>query len=160
MKKNVIYICIGICIGFVVGFLSTVVIGQKETIQNVDSEKNHVVALEPFEASDSLNIKDMPVLKFAKTKYDFGTVRQGTIVNIVFEFQNTGDVPLVIYKADVSCGCLSAEYSKDPTMPGHQGVFKVKIDTKGLSGIFNKTLFVKSNATENIILMRIMGQIK
>ncbi len=149
MKKVIIYACIGL----VVVVLGIGIVWLKKT-QNVDKK-------ETLAALDSSDIKDMPVLKFAENKYDFGTIRkEDTPVNIAFEYQNEGEAPLIIQKVDVSCGCLSAEYSKQPTKPNEKGRIKVKIDIQDATDSFNKTLFVKSNATEDVILLRIIGQIK
>ena len=150
MKKVIIYTCIG----FIVMLSSIVILRQKKTTTYVVKRETHTV-------TDSSEVKGMPVLKFAETRNDFGTVRpKGASIDIVFEFQNTGDVPLLIQKVDVSCGCLSVEFPKEPTASGRKGSIKVTIDTKDFTGAFNKTLFVKSNATEDVILLRILGQIK
>ena len=107
-----------------------------------------------------LIIPDMPVLKFETTRNDFGTVKTNSKMNVHFEFQNVGDTPLIIQKVDVSCGCLTVEFPKHPMKPKEKGTIEVKIDTKGLKGAFNKTLFVRSNATDDVVLLRIVGQIK
>ena len=150
MKRVIVYTCV--CLIIII--ISIVSCKQKKITQYVDNKETHI-------AQDSSSVKDMPVLKFAKTRYDFGTIRkEDTTVTVSFEFQNTGDVPLVIQKVDVSCGCLSAEYPKQPIMPNGKGDITVKANTKDFTGAFNKTLFVKSNATEDVILLRIVGQIK
>ena len=149
MKKVIVYACAGL----VVLLLSNVSCKQKNKTQFVDNKETNM-------ALDSLAVKDMPVLKFAKTRHDFGTAKADTQITIRFEFRNEGNVPLMIHKVDVSCGCLSAEFPKQPTLPNEKGTVSVKIDTRNLPGAFNKTLFVKSNATEDVILLRIVGQIK
>ena len=112
--------------------------------------------------ADSLNRKDMPVLKFAKLRYNFGTFKKKATSSFVvkFKFQNVGNAPLVIYKVDVSCGCLSADYPRHPIMPNQKGIITVMVSEQDFAGAFNKTLFVRSNATEDIILLRIVGKIK
>jgi len=150
MKKVVIYVCAGLS----VLLLSIAIIGQKKTALHVDNEENNVTV-------DSSDVVNMPVLKFAKNRYDFGAVKKEDMpLHIVFEFQNEGSVPLVIQKVDVSCGCLSAEHPKEPIAPKQEGSIQVKIDSKDFTGTLNKTLFVKSNATEDVILLRIVGQVK
>ena len=152
MKKVIIFACVATTL--VVLFLCTGTECQNKSSLS-DNKKETRVAL------DSLDVKDMPVLKFAKTKYNFGTVRpKGEPISIVFDFQNTGGVPLLIHKVDVSCGCMTVEFPKEPTIPRQKGSITVKIDSKNRVGAFNKTLFVKSNATEDVILLRIVGQIK
>lgn len=160
MRKIVIY-------GFivlVVLFLSIVIVRQNKITPRVDIIRYidttlYVDNREIDILSDSSNIKDMPVLKFAKTRYDFGTIKKHTPIIVSFEFINKGNIPLVIQKVDVSCGCLSIEYPKQPTMPDKKAIVEVKINTQ-TSGDFNKPIFVKSNAIEDIVVLRIVGQVK
>ena len=150
MKTCLIYACISIVIFFVIG------IGCNKKKVEISEDKEEI-----FSVMDSTSqIKDMPVLKFEKTKYDFGTIKKDSPLTVCFNMQNTGDAPLVIYKVDVSCGCLTADYPKQPMKVNEKGVITVTADTKGFTGAFNKTLFVRSNAIEDIILLRIFGQIK
>ena len=151
MKKVVIFACVAT--GLVGLFLSVGTVSQKKRTLSDDKQETRV-------ALDSLDVKNMPVLKFAKTRHDFGTAKTNSQITVRFEFRNEGGVPLVIQKVDVSCGCLSADYPKQPTIPNGEGIIEAKIDTKDYTGAFNKTLFVKSNATEDVILLRILGQIK
>jgi hypothetical protein len=154
MKKVIIFTCAGLAV-LLLG--AGIVLRSKKTLY-VKSKIEHVVP-------DSLIIPNMPVLKFAYIRDDFGVFKKEPIlpINIIdvdWEFQNIGDIPLVIFKVDVSCSCLSVDYPKEPIMPKGKGIIKVRIDTQELSGDFNKTLFVRSNATEDIILLRIVGQVK
>ena len=149
MKK----IAIVTCAGLVVLLFGVVIVLQKKTTLYVENEIEHI-------APDSLKVPNMPVLKFKKTRYDFGTAKKDTPITVRFEFRNEGDATLVIYKVDVSCGCLSPDFPKQPVRPDEKGTVEVRIDTKGITGVFNKTLFVRSNATEDVILLRIVGQIK
>jgi len=157
MKKNIIFVCSS----FVILLLSIGTLKLKNTFQNFGTVQYIDTTLYITNvALDSLNIKDMPVLQFAEPKYDFGIIKKNTQITVRFEFMNEGDAPLVIYKVDVSCGCMSAEYPKQPIKPNEKGTISVKIDTQRFLGSFNKNLFVKSNATEDVILLRIVGQIK
>ena len=160
MKKTIIYGCTGL----IILILSIGIVRQKKTIPRVDIIQyiDTVLYVDKREIDmtvDSLNIKDMPVMKFAETRYDFGITKKNTQITVLFEFINKGDTPLVIYKVDVSCGCLSVEYPKQPIMPNKKGIVEIKINTQNLTGTFNKPVFVKSNATKGIIPLRIVGQI-
>ena len=154
MKK----ISIVICAGLVILFFGVGIVRLKKSTVYVDNKIEHIVL-------DSLIIPDMPVLKFAYIRYDFGVFKKRkkhpiNIIDIDLEFQNIGDSPLILFKVDVSCSCLSVDFPKEQIMPKEKGVVKVKVDAQKLIGTFNKTLFVRSNATEEIILLRIVGQIK
>lgn len=105
---------------------------------------------------------DKSFLAFVENKKSFGKVKKKKQAQIVvdFQFENMGDTPLVIIKADVSCKCLSTEYPKQPIKKGEKGVIKVMIDTKLEYGDFNKTVYIKSNAANDVELLRITGKIK
>ncbi len=84
---------------------------------------------------------------FAKTTYDFGTVPQGPDIVYEFAFTNTGSAPLVIYEASGSCSCTIPSFDRAPVKPGASAKIKVKFETKDKQGTFNKTVYIKSNAT-------------
>lgn len=104
----------------------------------------------------------IPILSFKETKIDFGTIKakKKPLIIVDFDFQNTGEVPLVIIKADVSCNCLSVEYPRKPVMPEEKGKISVTIDTKSQKGEFNKTVVIKSNDENEFVVLRISGTIK
>lgn len=81
-------------------------------------------------------------------------------IPIEFEIENIGKDPLVILKADVSCGCLSVNYPKAPIRPGENAKLIVNVDTKAQEGRFNKIIFIKSNADNDVELIRILGEVK
>ena len=67
---------------------------------------------------------------------------------------------IVNRKYDVSCGCLSVNYSKEPINPGKIRKLAVHIDTKNQYGMFNKVIFINSNAENNLELIRITGEVE
>ncbi len=84
---------------------------------------------------------------FGKTTHDFGAVKQGPDIVYTFEFTNTGTQPLVIYDASGSCSCTLPTFDRAPVKPGAKGKIKVLFQTKDKEGTFNKTVYIKSNAT-------------
>jgi len=50
-----------------------------------------------------------PKIEFEESEFDFGTIEQGTAVEHIFKFKNTGEAPLVIVDAKSSCGCTVPE---------------------------------------------------
>src|SRR5436309_30371 len=67
--------------------------------------------------------------KFTEEKFDFGTIKQGDVVNHDFEFINTGKEPLVISSAAGSCGCTVPTWPKEPIAPGAKSVVKVTFNS-------------------------------
>ncbi|MCL2738120.1 MAG: DUF1573 domain-containing protein [Bacteroidales bacterium] len=97
-----------------------------------------------------------------KSRYDFGKIRSKRTPKIAIEFEvaNLGKAPLVILKADVFCGCMSVDYPKAPIFPQGRAKLTVTIDTKNQIGVFNKPVFIKSTADNDIVTIRILGEIE
>lgn len=89
-----------------------------------------------------------PQFKFEAKEdtYNFGSVVDGDVVTYDYKFTNSGNQPLLIYKAEVACNCTSAEWPKTPILPGKSGVIKVTYKSEGNVGKVNKQIFIKSNA--------------
>ncbi|EDM44766.1 hypothetical protein SCB49_14380 [unidentified eubacterium SCB49] len=85
-----------------------------------------------------------PKMEFATSVHDFGTIAQGTPVEHVFTFKNTGNAPLVIVDAKSSCGCTVPEYTKEPIAPGAEGELLVKFNGSGKNQV-SKTVTVTAN---------------
>lgn len=86
----------------------------------------------------------LPVMSFAETEFDFGNIEQGTNVEHVFKFSNTGEADLVIVDAKSSCGCTVPEYTKDPVPPGGEGEMLVKFNGSGKNQV-SKTVTITTN---------------
>lgn len=86
----------------------------------------------------------LPVMSFAETEFDFGNIEQGTNVEHVFKFSNTGEADLVIVDAKSSCGCTVPEYTKDPVPPGGEGEMLVKFNGSGKNQVA-KTVTITTN---------------
>lgn len=77
-----------------------------------------------------------------------------------FSYINKSDEPFVIYDVEVSCGCLKVDWSKKPLRKGEKGQIRVTLDSKGIKGVFDKKLIVKTNARPKLHLLRIKGRFK
>lgn len=72
-----------------------------------------------------------PVMTFDESEWDFGRIAQGTNVEHMFKFTNTGDAPLIVSDAKGSCGCTVPAFTKDPIAPGERGEMLVKFNGTG-----------------------------
>lgn len=88
--------------------------------------------------------ENYPEMKFEETEFDFGTIDNGTPVEHIFKFKNTGEVPLVITDATSSCGCTVPTPPKDPIAPGEEGELLVKFNGSGQNQV-TKTVNVTAN---------------
>ncbi len=91
--------------------------------------------------------------------YDFGNVKEGTIVEQIYTFKNTGDAPLIISQVSASCGCTTPEYSKHPVLPGELGEIKVVFDSNGQVGKQHKIISVLNNGSTNVALLHLRGEV-
>lgn len=99
-------------------------------------------------------------IKFKAQNIDFGSVKEGNIANIKFEFENTGDRVLVLKKVLTACGCTTVGVKKKEFNPGEKGVIPVKFDPKGYHGRITKVVTVHTNDPENsTIRLRLTGNI-
>lgn len=87
-----------------------------------------------------------PAMTFEEDKHDFGDINQGDKVEHVFEFENTGNEPLIITNVQTTCGCTAPEWPRDPVAPGQTGKIKVVFNSAGKLGRQNKVITIVSNA--------------
>jgi hypothetical protein len=94
----------------------------------------------------ALNDKDfLTEIKWTAKEKDLGTIEEGQKVEIVYEYTNVGQKPLVIKNVAASCGCTVPELPKVPVMPGKTGVIKAVFDSRGKPGINHKSITVNAN---------------
>jgi hypothetical protein len=102
----------------------------------------------------------LPVAQFEKIEHDFGTIKEGQSVEYTFTVKNTGEAPLIIQKADPSCGCTVPAWTKEPIAPGKSGFVKAKFDSSGKSGIQNKSITVTANTWPKQTVLRFKAMIE
>jgi hypothetical protein len=100
-----------------------------------------------FVSSTAFRNAVAPKMSFDELKYNFGFIHQGDIVTHEFMFTNTGDEPLVITDAEVACKCTTVDFPKDPVPKGGRGSIKVTFDSKSAMDRQERTVIVKSNAS-------------
>ena len=103
---------------------------------------------------------DYPVLTFAETVHDFGEIENGTPVETVFSYTNTGKAPLVITDIKSTCGCtVPQDWSKEPLAPGSSANFTVKFNGKG-NGSVTKSITLTANTETGREVVKIKSFIK
>lgn len=118
-------------------------------------EEGKVVAAEQRDVDSST----YPEMSFDELQYDFGEIAQGTHVDHLFTFTNTGDAPLVITNASSSCGCTVPEYTREAVAPGEKGELLVKFDGSG-RGTVNKSITLTTNTEKGTERLRIKATIQ
>lgn len=80
------------------------------------------------------------------TKFDFGTINRGTVVERALTIRNTGTDTLVIGRLEASCGCTGALTSADHVPPGKTSEIRITFNSKNFRGPVHKTVTINSNA--------------
>lgn len=98
-------------------------------------------------------------IEFPERVYDFGTIKEGEVVEHVFTFNNTGTAPVILAQVSATCGCTTPEYTSVPVKPGASGEIKVHFDSNGQAGSQQKIVTIRSNAENSVETVQIKGTV-
>src|SRR5258708_6231337 len=101
---------------------------------------------------------DVGEFEWTASTHDFGKIKQGVPVTFEFKFTNKGKSPLVITNAQGSCGCTTPNWTRDPVMPGGEGVVKATFNASA-AGPFDKTVTVTANIDGGVVILHIKGEV-
>jgi hypothetical protein len=101
----------------------------------------------------------LPAFQFEKEEHDFGTIKDGDLVEYTFKFKNVGQAPLIISDASATCGCTVPKWPKEPIPVGGSGEIQVRFDSKGKPGIQAKTVTIKANTYPSSTRLRIRSNV-
>ena len=87
-----------------------------------------------------------PRILFAQDTKDFGDIVQGDKVNHTFEFENSGNEPLILSNVLTTCGCTATSWPREPIAPGESSKIEVSFNSTGKKGRQNKVVTIVSNA--------------
>ena len=109
--------------------------------------------------SVAVNAQSKPAeFKFESETHDFGKIVLNKPVTFDFKYTNIGDQPLIISKAEASCGCTVPKYTSTPLKKGETGVISVTFNAAGGPSSFSKTITITSNAKTPIKVLYIKGE--
>lgn len=89
-------------------------------------------------------------VSFKDSILHMGKLNEGEMLNVEFEFTNTGSEMLVIKNITASCGCTIPEKPEEPIAPGNTGRIKATFDSRGRAGMNQKVITVVANTKETI----------
>ena len=118
-----------------------------------------VVAVQAQQKKESQSANG-PVLAFAQDRYEFGDIKQGDKVEHTFDFENTGNEPLIISNVLTTCGCTVPEWPREPIPPGGTGKIDVVFNSANKSGVQNKVITILSNAGEGRTKVTLYGNVQ
>ncbi|WP_299706021.1 DUF1573 domain-containing protein [uncultured Pontibacter sp.] len=128
---------------------TTAAVAQPQQVENPN-----VVA-----TGQTANAENAAVMSFQETEYDFGTIKEGEVVEHTFKFTNTGKAPLIIESASASCGCTAPDWTKTPVAPGEEGQVKVRFDSRNKPGQQSPTVTIRANTEPNIMRVSMKGNV-
>lgn len=139
--------------------LSTITLVSFTSCKEKASEKINQDNVEKAAERDAQAIV-FPSLTFDKTTHDFGEIMNGTPVETVFTYTNTGKSPLVVTDIKSTCGCTVPQgWSREPLAPGASSQFTVKFNGKGANKV-SKTITLTTNTEKGREQVRISAFIK
>ena len=121
------------------------------------------IALSPCLAQESIKLTEtqegLPPtnITFDNMEFDFGEVDEGDIVTHIYKFTNTGKNPLVITRANGSCGCTVPSYPKIPIMPGESSEIQVNFNSQYRMGKQHKSITIYANTEPEITVLKLFG---
>ena len=125
-----------------------------EKMKNSDIIRNPITANQPI---DTVNVAK---LTFQETKYNFGTVKAGTVVKKSFKFKNTGKVPLIITDVRSTCGCTVPEWNKKSIAVGAEDEIKINFDTEGKLNEQVKPVTIVANTFPAQTVVTVLGKVE
>lgn len=78
---------------------------------------------------------------------------------VVFTMTNMGNMPLVVYHVESSCGCTVPQWDRKPVSPGGNVEIKVLV-TPDVKGFFNKSIDIYANTDPQRIKCNIHGVVE
>ena len=86
-----------------------------------------------------------PAANFPETEHNFGSIKQGQVVECFFIIKNSGNTTLIIKDIRTSCGCTAAVVKKKELLPGDSSQIRVQFDSAGLNGKVNRVISITTN---------------
>jgi hypothetical protein len=99
-------------------------------------------------------------IAFETDFHDFGKITSGEVVSQVFKFTNKGTGPLVISHVQVSCGCTSPEYTREPVAPGAEGNVTLSFNSSGFHGTQNKQVVITTDGEPKEAKLNFTAQVE
>lgn len=108
--------------------------------------------------SESFIEKNLTTILFDSTTLDMGSLILYQPKEVVFNFINNGENPLVIHTLKTSCGCTTSNWIKKRILPGKSSTIHVTYNAASL-GYFRKSINVYANIKHNPITLEIFGEV-
>jgi hypothetical protein len=98
-------------------------------------------------------------MEFENEQLSVGVLDEGKKVDLLFNFENTGDQTLIIKKINTACGCVLSKLSKREYEPGEKGTIKINYNSKSRYGRVNQQIAVYTNTQKKYYRLTIVGTV-
>ena len=101
-----------------------------------------------------------PRVSWVEKQHDFGVIlEKNGKVTCQMQLINTGDEPLLIVKAQASCGCTAVNYPQTPIEPGDTATVDITYNPSGRPGQFTKQVLIFTNSVPKRTILEITGNV-
>jgi len=100
-----------------------------------------------------------PRLELTEAKKNFGFVKRGEIIKNQFEITNSGNAPLLLTDAEISCSCTTVDFPKQPILPGQKVKVLVIFNTTTVYGRQDRVVYLSSNDPKGPHKLRYKGTV-
>lgn len=107
----------------------------------------------------SVPVGPTTVIDIPESTYDFGTIKEGTLVQHVFTFTNKGDEPLILSDAKGSCGCTVPMWPRGPIAPGETASITVEFNSKNKRGRRSQRVTLTANTNPAQTFLYLTGDV-
>lgn len=84
--------------------------------------------------------------------WDFGKVKEGTVVKHTFILKNESAKELKIIQLNTSCGCTVSKVKKNTLKPAESTQIEVKFNSKKYSGSVQQFVYVNTDNIDNPVI--------
>ncbi len=133
---------------------------DSEGVQEIRSSgPNSSIIRNPASANQPSDTNQLARITFDELEFDFGEVKEGTVVEHNFSFKNTGKVPLVIANCRSTCGCTIPEWPREEIAPGESGEITAKFNTQDRTGGQRKRIYITANTYPSESKVELFGKV-
>ena len=94
-----------------------------------------------------------------KSIKDFGISKQGELLSYEFIVTNSSENTITI-DSRIPCACTTAEIQDKTLQPGASTIVKMTVDTKNLSGILMKSIYLQVQDSKEELQLYISSEVK
>lgn len=137
---------------------TTSAVTANQSAQSTDASHSHTanVPTPPVDREKLTKIEWLDGIK-----KDFGKMKEGEKLNVVFRFKNAGDKPLIISDVSAGCGCTATDKPTKPFAPGEKGEIKAIFNSEHQgTGAKSKTVNVFANTDPQMTSLTFSVEVK